>query len=78
MNNPITILGCVKKGVEPGCVILIAADGKEYSLHGDSIPTIGRGLGVSVTGTLGGVSTCLQGTPLRVTSWDWTRERCPE
>jgi hypothetical protein len=52
-KTEITVLGCIKKGVEAGCIIL-TAQGKEYSLHGKSLPTLGKGLGVSVTGTTGG------------------------
>jgi hypothetical protein len=76
-GGEITILGCISKGVEGGCIILVTADGKEYSLHGKSLPTIGKGLGVSAKGTPGGVDTCLQGTPFAVSSWTWTRQQCP-
>ena len=74
----ISVIGCIKKGVEAGCIILVTSGGKEYSLHGKSLPTLGKGLGVSAKGTTGGVDTCMQGTPLDVISWNWTREKCPE
>jgi len=77
-NGVITILGCVKQGVEKGCLILVTGDGKEYSLHGKSLPTLGKGLGVSVRGTSGGVDTCMQGTPFQVESWEWTKQKCPK
>jgi hypothetical protein len=77
-KDEMTILGCVKKGVEGGCIILATADGKEYSLHGKSLPTLGRGLGVSAQGTVADVDTCNQGTPFDVSSWTWTREKCPK
>jgi len=73
-----TILGCVRAGVEPGCILLVTSEKKEYSLHGASLPELGKGLGVSVTGTEGGVSHCLSGIPFQVHSWDWTRENCPK
>lgn len=73
-----TIEGCIKKGVEPGCILLVTHDGKEYSLHGESLPEVEKGLGASVKGSPGGVSSCLQGEPFKVTSWNWTRERCPK
>ena len=74
----LTVIGCVRKGVEAGCIILVASDGKEYSLHGKSLPTLGRGLGVSAKGTIADVDTCMQGTPFDVSSWTWTKEKCPK
>ena len=74
----ITIIGCLKKGVEGGCIILTTSDKKEYALHGKSLPTVGKGLGVEVKGHPGGVDTCLQGTPFQVSSWTWTKEKCPK
>ena len=76
-NQEITVEGCLKQGVEKGCLILVTAGNKEFSLHGTNLPALGKGIGVSVKGTPGGVDTCLQGTPLAVTSWTWTKERCP-
>jgi hypothetical protein len=77
-KQELTIIGCVKKGVEAGCIILITSDGKEYSLHGKSLPTLGEGLGVAAKGSIGGADTCLQGTPFNVSSWNWTKEKCPK
>jgi hypothetical protein len=77
-HEQITVFGCVKKGTEAGCILLIGSDGTEYSLHGSSLPEIGKGLGVSVKGKKEGVTSCLQGTPLHVISWAWTREKCPK
>ena len=76
-SQEITVEGCLKKGVEKGCIILVSGSGQEHSLHGANLPTLGKGLGVSVKGTPGGVDTCLQGTPFSVKSWTWTREKCP-
>ena len=77
-KQELTIIGCVKKGVEAGCIILVTSAGKEYSLHGKSLPTLGRGLGVSAKGTVADVDTCNQGTPFDLISWTWTKEKCPE
>jgi hypothetical protein len=76
--NPIEVRGCVKKGVEAGCLILTTSDNKSYSLHGNNLPTLDKGLVASVTGTPGGVDTCQQGTVLAVSSWSWTRMKCPK
>jgi len=68
----------VHQGVEKGCIILVAADGQEYSLHGKSLPTLDKGLGVSAKGKAGGVDFCMQGTPFAVSSWTWTKKECPK
>lgn len=76
-DDEIQIEGCVKQGVEAGCIILVTQQGKEYSLHGKSLPTFGKGLGVTAKGRAGGLDTCMQGTPFQVSSWNWNRQKCP-
>lgn len=63
----VTIDGVIEAGVEPGCKVLIAGNTKYLILGGDDVP---MGVPVRVEGTLqpGVLSTCQQGTPLRVTS----------
>jgi hypothetical protein len=63
----VTIDGVIEPGVEPGCKILTAGTTKYLVLGGDDVPL---GVPVRVEGTLqpGVLSTCQQGTPLRVTS----------
>ena len=77
-RDEIRIQGCVKRGVEAGCIILVTGQKKEYSLHGKSLPTLGKGLGVSATGKVIDADTCQQGTPFEVSSWNWTRLKCPK
>jgi hypothetical protein len=72
------ISGCLRKGTEANCIILETLDKKAYSLHGDSLPPLGEKLVVEVKGKPGGVSTCNEGTPFQVTSWNLTKKRCPE
>ena len=64
-GRPITVDGVVEAGVEPGCKVLTAA-GTQYQVLGDNIPV---GVPVRVTGVLqpGVLTTCQQGTPIRVT-----------
>ena len=64
-GRPITVDGVVETGVEPGCKVL-TADGKLYQVLGDDVPV---GVPVRVTGVLqpGVLTTCQQGTPMRVT-----------
>jgi hypothetical protein len=63
----VTIDGVIEAGVEPGCKVLTAGNTKFLILGGDDVP---MGVPVRVEGTLqpGVLSTCQQGTPLRVTS----------
>jgi len=63
----VTIDGVIEAGVEPGCKVLTAGGTKYLVLGGDDVPL---GVPVRVEGTLqpGVLSTCQQGTPLRVTS----------
>ncbi len=79
-TKEVVVEGCLVKGVEPGCILLQTKGHpiKLYSLHGPSVPPLGRGLGVQVKGKPGGVSQCLQGEPLQVESWIWTKFKCPE
>jgi hypothetical protein len=63
----VTIDGVIEAGVEPNCKVLTAGNTKYLILGGDDVP---MGVPVRVEGTLqpGVLSTCQQGTPLRVTS----------
>lgn len=63
--RPITIEGVVESGVEPGCKVL-TANGAAYQVIGGQVPL---GVPVRITGVLqpGVLTTCQQGTPIRVT-----------
>lgn len=63
--RPITIDGVVESGVEPGCKVL-TANGAAYQVIGGQVPV---GVPVRITGVLqpGVLTTCQQGTPIRVT-----------
>ena len=65
-GRPVTVEGIIEEGVEPGCRVLNAGDVRYLLLGGKDAPT---GVPVRVEGVLapGVLSTCQQGTPLRVT-----------
>lgn len=65
-GRPVTVEGIVEEGVEPGCKVLTAGASSYLLLGGTDVPT---GVPVRVEGMLtpGVLSTCQQGTPLRVT-----------
>jgi hypothetical protein len=66
-GKPITVDGVIEGGVEPGCKVLTTGGTMYLILGGKDVPL---GVPVRVEGILqpGVLSTCQQGTPLRVTS----------
>lgn len=63
----VTVRGTVKSGVEAGCLILAADDGKQYLLL-NAEPEPKPGDKVEVTGRVdrGVMTICMQGTPIQV------------
>jgi hypothetical protein len=64
----VTIRGQVEEGVEAGCMLLKADDGKAYLLVGGDRALISGGARLEVVGELkpGLMTTCQQGTPFEV------------
>ncbi len=70
--------GCVRQGVEGGCLTLKTPDGKTtYNIFATPKPEAGTV--INIEGTLfRGVTACMEGTPIRVTKWEATGEKCKE
>ena len=69
--------GCLRAGVEGGCLILTTADKKKYSLHFDANNKPAAESMIQFEGTTMDVDTCMQGTPVKVTKWTALKTKCP-
>ena len=69
-GGPVTVVGTVAPGVEPGCLLLEAEGGGSFLLVGGERAELRPGRRVAVTGRVdrGLLSTCQQGEPLVVAS----------
>jgi hypothetical protein len=79
MKHTVTSAGCVKAGVEAGCLVLSETKTKKtYNLFfADKKPDIDTA--ISFEGTVHhGPTTCMQGTPVDVTKWTNIRLQCPK
>lgn len=70
--------GCVKAGVEAGCLVLKGfKDKKTYSLHfPGKKPDLDTA--ISFEGTDGSADTCMQGIVANVTRWTPLKMKCPK
>ena len=70
--------GCVRAGVEAGCLNLTTADKKDkFSLHFDIKNKPSADSMIHFEGTMMDVDTCMQGTPVKVTKWTALKTKCP-
>jgi hypothetical protein len=70
--------GCLRAGVEGGCLSLTTADKKHtYSLHFDANNKPNADTMIHFEGTTMDVDTCMQGTPVKVTKWNALKMKCP-
>jgi Protein of unknown function (DUF5818) len=69
-GGPVTVVGRVTEGVEPGCLLLAAEGGGSFLLVGGERAELQPGRRVAVTGQVDRslLSTCQQGEPLVVAS----------
>jgi len=70
--------GCVRQGVEGGCLLLRTLDGKNtYNIFATPRPE--PGIVITIEGTeFRGVTACMEGIPITVTKWEATGEKCKE
>jgi hypothetical protein len=71
-------IGCVRQGVEGGCLLLKTLDGETtYNIFANPKPEVG--IVISIEGTdFRGVTACMEGIPITVTKWEATGETCKE
>jgi hypothetical protein len=71
-------IGCVRQGVEGGCLLLKTLDGKTtYNIFARPRPE--PGIVITIEGTeFRGVTACMEGLPITVTKWEATGEKCSE
>jgi hypothetical protein len=71
-------IGCVRQGVEGGCLLLKTLDGETtYNIFADPKPEVG--IVINIEGTdFRGVTACMEGIPITVTKWEATGETCKE
>ena len=78
-KKTVSAAGCVEAGVEAGCLVL--KEGKTNTLYNlyftGKAPDIDTA--ISFDGELrGGVTHCMQGTPVTVTKWEPIKMLCPK
>ncbi len=73
----IHVKGCVRSGVEAGCLMLISLDGKtKYNIFAEKRPSVGDV--IEIWGEEHhGPTTCMEGTAVDVKKWDLLRMKCP-
>jgi len=74
----IKAIGCVRPGVEAGCLMLKTLDGQTtYNIFANPRPEVGTVINIEGT-PFRGVTSCQEGTPVTVTKWEATGEKCKE
>jgi hypothetical protein len=73
----VTGSGCVEAGVEAGCIVVHdSKTNKLYNLYfTEKRPEIGTGIHFEGT-KHGGVTTCMQGEPVKVSNWSRVEMSC--
>jgi hypothetical protein len=80
MPESVTGSGCVRAGVESGCIVLTDFSGGKarYSLYFPSGTKPSPDTAISFEGTKREVDACMQGQAVNVTSWTRLKRLCPK
>ena len=71
-------IGCVRQGVEGGCLLLKTLDGETtYNIFANPRPEVDTVINIEGT-DFRGVTACMEGIPITVTKWEATGEKCRE
>jgi hypothetical protein len=78
-DQPIRVEGCVEAGVESGCLVLRAADGKVYNVTA-ARPAPAVGAFGEIAGTIkrDAMSICMQGLIVSPAAWTAKQGACPK
>jgi hypothetical protein len=78
-DQPIRVVGCVEAGVEAGCLVLRAADGKVYNVTAAK-PAPAIGAFGEIAGTIkdDAMSICMQGPIVSPAAWTAKQGACPK
>jgi hypothetical protein len=75
---PFEATGCVKKGVEAGCLILVSwKDNKTYSMHFKTPKKPALETVITIKALKAGADICMQGQPVNVSQWTQLKMKCP-
>jgi hypothetical protein len=77
-DEPIKVKGCALKGVEAGCIVLRAVNGKTYNITA-AVPAPTLGTFGEIEGNLwSGMDFCQQGAIIRPAKWTEKSKVCPK
>lgn len=75
-RKTVDVSGCVVKGVEGGCLMLVTKNGTKYNILAEEKPVLGTW--IQIRGTRhDGPTICMEGIPVRVLTWKKLADRCP-
>jgi hypothetical protein len=71
-------IGCVRKGVEAGCLLLKTLDGKTtYNIYATPRPELDTVIAIEAK-SHSGPTTCMEGIAVDVTKWELSDQKCSE
>jgi len=77
-THDVKAIGCVRPGVEGGCLMLKTLDGKTtYNIFASPRPEPGTVINIEGA-PFQGVTSCMEGISIKVTKWEATGEKCKD